>query len=430
MTELARVAGLLFNRPLLLMPETAIAIASNLADRFGVDPMQPPAEASAFRGRPVTGTLDDGSKANLYRMQDGVAIIPVMGELVNRGSWIGASSGLTSYEGLAEQLRKASADPNVRGILLDVDSPGGEAAGAMETGAIVRQTAAQKPVVAYVSGLAASAGYAISAGANHIVTAPSANLGSIGVVRLHVDRSEAIARAGLKPTLITAGAYKGDHSSFTPLEPEARARIQAGVDDLYDLFVSHVASSRKLPEKAVRATEAGMFMGQRAVDVGLADRVGDFDAAMAYFDDSSPKNVILSGANMTESTTANTAAELAAATSSAASQARTAERARAQAILNAPEAQGRADLANYLAFETDMAPEAASALLAKAPVVASAAAASEQTAARPRLTVPVPDVNPDADAAAGAEAAAGWDKIYADLNRQAAASNRAFVIPG
>ena len=86
-----------------------------------------------LRGRPVARRLADGSKIQLYRLQDGVALIDVQGNLVNRGAFIGPAGGFQSYEGLAEQLRAALADPNVRGILLDLESPGGEAAGAISS---------------------------------------------------------------------------------------------------------------------------------------------------------------------------------------------------------------------------------------------------------------------------------------------------------
>jgi ClpP class serine protease len=149
----SRVAGLPFNRPLLLLPDTATAIASNLASRFGVEPMVEP-EANAFRGKPSSSNLENGTKAK-YRADNGIAIIPVTGELVNRGAFMEAESGLTSYEKLGATLGAVAADPNIRGILLDIDSTGGEAASAMEMGALVRQISSTKQVIAFVNGYAA-----------------------------------------------------------------------------------------------------------------------------------------------------------------------------------------------------------------------------------------------------------------------------------
>ncbi len=98
---------------------------------------------------------------------------------------------------------------------------------------------------------------------------------------LHVDRSAALAKAGVKPTLIYAGAHKVDGFSLQVLPEDACARIQAAVDGVYALFVRSVATHRGLTDAAVRATEGGVLMGQAAVVAGLAHRVGTVDHAMA-----------------------------------------------------------------------------------------------------------------------------------------------------
>ncbi len=412
----ARIAARLFNTPLMLRPETAIAIASNLASRFDVEAMDEGAglientpEASRFRGQPA-GARDDGRP--MYRAENGVAVIPVLGELVNRGAWIGAYSGLTSYEGLDAQLRAAAADPSVRGILLDMNSPGGEASGAIETGALVRAISADKPVVALVNAMAASAGYAIASGAKTIVTTPSGLAGSIGVVMLHIDRSAAMAKAGLKPTLIHAGAYKVDGSAMAPLEDAARARIQASIDGVHDLFVGAVAKHRGLDPAAVRATEGGVLMGQGAVDAGLADRLGSFDTALALF---KPKPSTFAGVSFmsTEPVPAVAPPALAPPQALSPQAVIAAERARAGAILGAPEAAGREAMARKLAFETDLSAEAAIALLATAP-----AASAPPAPARNRLVVENPDIKTETTAPA-ADAFTPWDKIAAAVNAEA-----------
>ena len=211
---------------------------------------------------------------------NGVAVISIVGELVNRGSWMDAWSGLTSYVGIANDLQAALDDDDVEGIVLDIDSPGGEAAGAMETAALVRKASQSKPVTAFVNGAAASAAYAIASGAPRIVVTPSATLGSIGVVLLHLDRSERMAKDGLKPTLIKKGAYKTDGTSLEPLAAgrprphrfAARRRLRVLI------FASTVAAHRPaLNLEAVKATEAGLYIGQQAIDAGLADEIGTLD---------------------------------------------------------------------------------------------------------------------------------------------------------
>lgn len=280
MLYLARVSTLLFNTPLLASPDAACTIAAMLSDRWNVDPAELGTlslEASRFVGKPGGPPDANGVVKSMYRVEDGVALISVHGELVNRGAWIGASSGLTSYEGLDAQLEAAGRDPAVRGVILDVNSPGGQASGAMETAAKIRALDARKPVVSFINGTAASAAYALASGARTIVATPSAVLGSIGVVWMHVDRSAQASKAGVKPTILTAGAYKADGHSVAPLDPGARARIQAQIDKVYALFVDTVAAHRPMTAAAVRATEAGVFIGSQAVAAGLADRVGSLE---------------------------------------------------------------------------------------------------------------------------------------------------------
>lgn len=310
MTYLAHIATRIFDTPLLVRPETAAIIVDVLAERIGVSRETPEANAiemSRFRGQPVR---QNGDGATMYRVENGVAILPVMGELVNRGAWIGASSGLTSYEGLEASLRAAASDRMVSAIVLDMNSPGGEASGALETGELVRSINKQKPVVAFVNGQAASAAYAIASGAGKIVAAPSAVLGSIGVVLVHRDMSAAIEKQGVKMTVIHAGAYKADGNPFQALPDDARARIQGHVDAIYDLFTGMVAQHRGMDLADVRGTEAAIFLGADAVNAGLADSIGTLDSVLESLRRSnvsagSPSH---SGGIMTETTTAASAA--------------------------------------------------------------------------------------------------------------------------
>lgn len=284
MSNLFHIADRIINRPIMILPEKLALIASVLEGRIGVDAAdlaelaQTSPDASGFAG--TTSSRDGHAKA--YRVQKGVAIIPVLGSLVNRGAWIGARSGMTSYEGLAFQLDQAVTDPDVMAIVLDIDSPGGEAVGAFEMADKVRAAAQAKPVVAVVNGMAASAAYAIAASASRIVIAPSGIAGSIGVVLMHVDYSVALDEKGIKPTLIHAGAHKVDGNPYEPLTKAVRSDLQAEVDNFYSLFVSSVAKGcgGRMTEQSVRGTEARTFIGQAAVDAGLVDAIGSFESAI------------------------------------------------------------------------------------------------------------------------------------------------------
>ena len=304
MSHLARIADRVINRPLLLMPKKLGLIVEVLAGRIGIEAgadfgLRDPAAEAAVAGLPGASRFAGESydrasgRAMPYRRTpEGVAIVTITGSLVNRGAWVGASSGLTSYEGIAFQIDSAARDPKVRSILLDMESPGGEAVGCFEVAATIRKVGAEKPIHAMVNGMAASAAYAIASACRSITSVESGLSGSIGVVMLHADYSRAIDRAGITPTFIHAGAHKVDGNPFEPLSKEVRGDLQAEVEKFYSLFLETVAAGRgkRLSAKAARATEARTFIGQAALDAGLVDQIGNFGELLAMMNRSAAKS--------------------------------------------------------------------------------------------------------------------------------------------
>lgn len=278
MTQLARIADKVFNRPLLIHPQKAEVILWVLGERIGIDTPKPSPEENRFVGEPKRLA---GMRA--YGVADGAAIITIAGTLVNRGDWIGADSGLVSYEGIEAQLGAALVDVGVKSIVLDIDSPGGEATGMYALAAKLRAARDRKPVVALVNDLAASAAYGLAAQANEIFVSPTSIVGSIGVVLLHLDVSKQMEMKGQVPTLIYAGAHKVDGHPFGPLPDGVKADLQRDVMTFYDRFVETVAAGRgaRTSDKAIRATEARTFIGQEAIAAGLADELGGISEAIA-----------------------------------------------------------------------------------------------------------------------------------------------------
>ena len=213
----------------------------------------------------------------------GIAVIPIHGTLVKRVLGMEAASGLTSYGGIAQEIDAALADPQVQGILLDIDSPGGEASGSFELARKIRHAATQKPLWAVANDAAYSAAYALAASAQRLIVTETGGVGSIGVIALHIDQSAKDAQEGYRYTAVTAGAHKNDFSPHHPLSDTAKAELQTEVDRLYGLFVEHVAAMRSLDVDAVRATEAGLYFGANAITAGLADAVSSFETALADF---------------------------------------------------------------------------------------------------------------------------------------------------
>ncbi|HHW32954.1 MAG TPA: S49 family peptidase [Paracoccus solventivorans] len=293
-----QIAQRAFNTPLMVEPAKALAFLSGLGPRITgqeitfhgleVDAADQagaaqPARASLFGNDLARRHQRNGTQP--YALIDGIAVIEIAGTLVHRGAWIGQSSGLTSYEGIAAQLDAALADPGVRGIALDIDSFGGEVAGAFDLADRIRAARAKKPVHAFVAEHALSAGYALASQADRIVLPRTGAVGSIGVVALHTDMSGALDQKGIAVTLIHAGAHKVDANPYEPLPAVVRDQMQAELENLRQLFARTVADGRGDRIDVARAlgTEAAVLRGEAAVFAGLADEVGDPVTAFRAF---------------------------------------------------------------------------------------------------------------------------------------------------
>ena len=269
---LSNLAGRLLGTPLLLSRPKLDTLIAVLGDRIG-------GQAPILAGQAAFEPIPKPSSARL----GAIAVIPVFGTLVRRTMGLEAASGLTSYNELATQLRSAAADTSVRGIVLELDSPGGEAGGVFELAQLVRQITQEKPVWAIAADSAFSAAYAIASAATRVIVTPTSGVGSIGVIAMHVDQSARDAQQGFRFTPISAGAHKADLSPHVPAKPEALARLQREVDRLYGLFVDHVAGMRSLSATAIRKTEADLYFAEAAINSGLADAVRGVDDTLSEF---------------------------------------------------------------------------------------------------------------------------------------------------
>ncbi len=271
MTTLVHLASRLYGTPLLIARAKLDTILAVLGPRIGLMhtelavPITVPTQSEPMPSMP------------------GIAVIPIHGTLVRRAVGLDAASGLTSYARIAADIDAALAAPEVVGILLDIDSPGGEAGGVFELGARIREASAIKPIWAHAGDAAFSAAYALACATQRVSLSATGGVGSIGVIALHIDQSVRNAQNGLSVTALTAGAHKNDGTPHAPLTPQATTALQAEIDRLYALFVDHVAQMRSLEAKRVRATEAALFFGDDAVASGLADAVAPFTTTLADF---------------------------------------------------------------------------------------------------------------------------------------------------
>ena len=263
-----RFLARLLNRPQMITPAAGAAGAAALMPGFRLD---------GWSGDAATDVRDPRE----YQVTPArTAVIPIVGELVHRGGGMDAMSGVTSYEALQDMIVDALSDPGVSGLMLDMDTPGGEAGGVLDFAEWLAAQRGPKPIVAFVNSMAGSAGYAIASAADTILLSPDSMVGSIGVVTYHLDLSRALANEGVVVTHIYAGDRKIDGNPTEPLSDPAMAEIQGLIDTMYGRFCSVVAANRGLTQQAVRDTQAAIYQGQDAIAAGLADDIATYGEAL------------------------------------------------------------------------------------------------------------------------------------------------------
>lgn len=214
-----------------------------------------------------------------------IALLPLRGVISNRASMIeDVSPGAgTSVEKFTQAFRSAMANDQIKAIIIDVDSPGGNVQGVPELADEIYNARGSKPVVAQVNALCASAGYWIASACDEIVVTPSGEVGSIGVYTIHEDISQYLTQLGVKETMVSAGKYKTEGNPFEPLSDEARVALQASVDDFYGMFVDAVAKHRGATSSDVRNGygQGRMVRAPQAVTMNMADRLGTLTDTLA-----------------------------------------------------------------------------------------------------------------------------------------------------
>jgi capsid assembly protease len=207
-------------------------------------------------------------------VREGVATLAIAGPLMRYADFFTMLCGGATYESLAADLGCLAADPAVHTIVLDIDSPGGEVNGCGELAALIAQTAATKPVIAFVSGLGCSAAYWLASACSEVVVADTAIVGSLGCRTVYTDDSAREEAAGIKTIQIVSSQSPGK-AHDDPTTPEGLAATQRMVDSLAAVFLEAVAGYRGIPIASLLAGTyaGGTIVGAQAVTAGLADRV-------------------------------------------------------------------------------------------------------------------------------------------------------------
>ncbi len=260
------------NTPLMITPDKLAVIMDVLTNRQHISldlgklgTMAPSPAAASSTARPANQT---GAVA--------IGVISIVGSLVNRAS--AGESGMVSYRNIKSQLDRHLADPKIGGILLDIDSHGGMAAGVHRMAAAIRKASQIKPVYAFVDTSAFSAAYFLASAASRVILADEgAGVGSVGVIALHRDQSGHNEKEGYTYTAIYSGARKTDYSPHQPLSEEIVNELQISVDRSRIAFAAAVAGFRSLDQAAVMATEASLFYGKDAIANNMADTIATLE---------------------------------------------------------------------------------------------------------------------------------------------------------
>ncbi|EFQ6907302.1 S49 family peptidase [Escherichia coli] len=357
--NLSHIAAMAFNEPLLLEPAYARVFFCALGKEIGAGSLAVPQQAVQLDADgmqlAVTDYMAGGQRpAKSYQVKNGIAILPVSGTLVHKLGTLRPYSGMTGYDGLTARLQMAVNDPDVRGILLDIDSPGGQAAGAFDCADMIYRLREQKPVWALCNDMACSAAMLLAAACTRRLVTQTAKIGSIGVMMAHTSYEKQLAQEGVDITLIYSGQHKVDGNSIQALPAGVRADFQRRIDEARRMFVDKVARYTGLSSEAVMNTEAAVYDGQAGIDAGLADQlINAADAVevmVSALNDSVTKENAMTVKNLT---VAEAVAQ---------------ENQRVMGILNCQEAKGREQLAQMLAEQPGMSVEQAKTLLAAAPV--------------------------------------------------------------
>jgi len=283
------IAARLFGAPLMAEPTKAGIVARAFGPRvLGGDVVVAGDVNMGVLNEPLRSATD-GWGDQIYRgpekITDRIGFVAIEGVLVNKGTWIGKACGETSYEAISIQVADLAADTAIRGVVLEIDSFGGEVDGAFACAADIAALSAVKPTIAILTDHACSAGYLLASAARSIIIPATGYAGSIGVISLHASYAAALDKAGIAVTVLRAGEKKARPTEFEAMTEAEYAERIAELEELRGEFAAAVARHRggRMTRDAALATEAAIYRGQKAVDIGLCDAVARPKDALAAF---------------------------------------------------------------------------------------------------------------------------------------------------
>lgn len=212
-----------------------------------------------------------------------IAVLPLQGMIQQRSDIFMDWFGGTSTDEFGAMYDAALADPKIKGIIVDIDSPGGTVSGVMELADKIYNSRGQKPVVGVANSLAASAAYWIGSAFDNLFVTPGGDVGSIGVYSMHMDYSKALEEDGIVPTIFQTPAYKAEFSPYAPLSDAAKQNEQMQIERVYGDFVNAVARNRGTNASTVKASfgQGRVVDAKSAVAAGMADKVATMEKVIS-----------------------------------------------------------------------------------------------------------------------------------------------------
>jgi signal peptide peptidase SppA len=249
-------------------------------------------QRAEFGGESSDTGFDAKVATTAKNVSGSVAVLPLMGTVCNRIGSMDEASGGVSTERFGQMFDEAMANDKIGAIVIDVNSPGGSVFGVTELSQKIFDARGQKPVVAVANSLMASAAFWIGSAADEIVATPSAEVGSVGVIAVHIDQEKALENNGLKATVVKSSKFKGEANSFESLSDEAHAQLQSQVDKIDDMFVADLARNRGVTAAEVRGGfgQGRTMLATEAMAAGLVDRIATMEQVIARLQGSSDAN--------------------------------------------------------------------------------------------------------------------------------------------
>ncbi len=386
-----------FNTPLAVDASYARTFFSALANRIGgidklVDVNGQTLDASAMQIE-ASSYSNNRPTSRSYQEVNGIAVIPISGSLVHKLGALHPYSGMTGYDGILRKLNEAMHDDDIRGVMLDIDSPGGMVSGCFDLADIIARYRNAKPIWSLGYDMHCSAAQMIASSCSRRLITQTGTAGSVGVIMAHTNIEKLLDKQGVEITLITAGKHKADGNPYEKLPKAVQDKWENQLETLRQSFAAKAAGFMGKDVSDILATEAEMYEGQAAIDIGFADELvngADAISVMSEHLNNLNTTTVDMGASMTQQaqepkkaaaapSEENTVEQPQVASSPSADASTSdksavdAERDRVMGIIGLPEAQGREALAHKLAGNPAIDVDTAKDLLAASPAAAAIA---------------------------------------------------------